>query len=62
MPLAPAKKTRFALMSSVERVDAHLKDNHGGSLIRVRDACRVMAHLMFGIIVVTANLLSVLLC
>jgi len=62
IPLDPAKKVRFAQRSSVERVNSYLKDNHGGSHIRVRGASKVMAHLMFGLIVITAKQLFGLLC
>jgi len=62
IPLDPAKRARFAQRSSVERVNSYLKDNHGGSHIRVRGASKVMAHLMFGLIVITANQLFRLLC
>jgi len=62
IPLDPARKTRFAQRSSVERVNSYLKDNHGGSHIRVRGASKVMAHLMFGLIVITANQLFQMLC
>lgn len=62
IPLDPAKKVRFAQRSSVERVNSYLKDNHGGSHIRVKGASKVMAHLMFGFIVITANQLFGLLC
>ncbi len=36
IPLDPARKARFAQRSSVERVNSYLKDNHGGSHIRVK--------------------------
>ena len=36
-----------------ERVNARLKDKFGASQIRVRGAAKVMAHLMFGILVLT---------
>jgi len=62
VPLEPAKKIRFTQRSSVERVNSYLKDNHGGSHIRVKGAPKVMAHLMFGLIVITANQLFGLLC
>ena len=62
IPLEPARKARFAQRSSVERVNSYLKDNHGGSHIRVRGASKVMAHLMFGLIVITANQLFQMLC
>jgi len=50
----PATKCRFAERSSAERVNSNLKDNYGGRSIRVKGASKVMAHLMFGIISITA--------
>jgi len=50
----PAEKIRFGQRSSAERVNSNLKDNHGGSKIRVRSADKIMTHLMFGLIVITA--------
>jgi len=61
LPLAPARQTRFAERSAAERVNSDLKDNHGGSTVRVRGAVKVMAHLMFGLLVVTAQALCRLL-
>jgi hypothetical protein len=46
----------------IERVNSYLKDNHGGSHIRVKETSKVMAHLMFGLIVITANQLFQMLC
>jgi hypothetical protein len=51
----PATKARFAERSSAERVNANLKDNYGGRHIRVKGAQKVMAHLMFGVIALTAT-------
>ena len=51
----PATKARFAERSSAERVNSNLKDNYGGRNIRVKGASKVMTHLMFGIIVITAT-------
>jgi len=48
-------KARYAERSSVERVNSYLKDSHGGRNTRVKGASKVMAHLMFGIIAITAN-------
>ncbi len=62
IPLDPARKARFAQRSSSERVNSYLKDNHGGNHIRVRGASKIMAHLMFGLIVITANQLFQMLC
>jgi len=50
----PATKSRFAERSSAERINSNLKDNYGGRRIRVKGASKVMAHLMFGIVSITA--------
>ena len=50
----PATKSRFAERSSAERVNSNLKDNYGGRSIRVKGASKVMTHLMFGIVSITA--------
>jgi hypothetical protein len=39
----------------VERVNARLKDEFGGRQIRVRGASKIMAHLMFGVLALTAD-------
>lgn len=51
----PAAKTRFAERTSAERVNSNIKDNCGGRNIRVKGAAKVMTHLMFGILVITAT-------
>ena len=38
-----------------ERANSELKDNYGGRFVRVRGAAKVMAHLMFGVIALTAK-------
>jgi hypothetical protein len=53
--LDPAQKVRFRERSTVERVNARLKDEFGGRMIRVRGAVKVMAHLMFGVLALTAD-------
>jgi hypothetical protein len=53
--MSPAEKKRYAQRSSAERVNSNLKDNHGGSRIRVRGAAKIMTQLMFGLIVITAT-------
>lgn len=50
----PATKARFRERSSSERVNSNLKDNYGGRNIRVKGASKVMAHLMFGVVSITA--------
>ena len=49
-----AEKARYAERSTAERVNAGLKDNHGGRTVRVRGADKVMCHLMFGVLTWTA--------
>ena len=39
----------------VERVNARLKDEFGARTVRVRGAVKVMAHLMFGVLALTAD-------
>jgi len=51
----PPTLKRFGQRSSVERVNGYLKDSHGGRTVRVRGNAKVMTHLMFGIIAITAN-------
>lgn len=50
-----AKRERYAQRTMVERVNARLKDEFGGRHIRVRGGVKVMAHLMFGLIAITAD-------
>jgi len=54
-PLCPAQAQRYKQRTTVERVNGDLKDNHGGRHVRVRGALKVMAHLMWGVLVVTAK-------
>jgi len=51
----PAQAVRFRNRSTAERVNSNLKDNYGGRFVRVRGAAKVMTHLMFGLIVITAT-------
>ncbi len=53
--LSPAQQERFKERTMVERVYARLKDEYGASQIRVRGAAKVMAHLMFGVLALTAD-------
>jgi len=55
LELDPAEKIRFNERTSVERVFGRLKDEFGGRMIRVRGSTKVMAHLMFGILALTAD-------
>jgi len=51
----PAQKLRYNERSAAERVNSNLKDNYGGGNVRVQGHAKVFAHLMFGIIAITAN-------
>lgn len=54
IPLAPAQAQRFKQRSSSERVNSLLKERYGGRFVRVRGAKKVMAHLMFGLLALSA--------
>jgi hypothetical protein len=46
---------RYKGRTACERVNGRLKDEFGGRFIRVRGHTKVMAHLMFGLIVLTVD-------
>lgn len=46
---------RYKARTTAERVNARLKDEFGGRMIRVRGCAKVMTHLMFGILALTAD-------
>ena len=46
---------RYKERTNVERVYARLKDEFGGRMIRVRGYAKVLAHIMFGILALTAD-------
>ena len=50
-----AEDVRYNQRSAAERVNSNLKDNCGGSFLRVRGPAKVFCHLMFGILVVTVE-------
>ena len=50
-----AEDVRYRERTTVERVNARLKDEFGGRTIRVRGNAKVMCHLMFGIIALAAD-------
>ena len=60
VPLAPAQAERFKERSATERVNSLLKDRYGGRW--VRGAAKVMCHLMFGLVALTATALFAGLC
>jgi hypothetical protein len=53
--MEPARRLRYSERTAAERVNSDLKDNHGGSTVRVRGAVKVMAHLLLGVIVVAVK-------
>jgi hypothetical protein len=59
---APAEAVRYHERTSAERVNSHVKDEHGGRDIRVRGVVKVAAHLGFSILVIAAEQLLKLLC
>jgi hypothetical protein len=60
--LAPAQQVRFRERSAIERVAGLLKQRYGGRWVRVRGAAKVMCHLAFGLIALTATALYARLC
>lgn len=57
----PATRVRYKERTNAERVNSRLKDDFGGRTIKVRGAAKVMAHLMFGVLALTADQLMKLL-
>ena len=55
-----AEVIRYNERSTAERVNARLKDEFGGRVVRVRGHAKVMCHLMFGILALTANQMLIL--
>jgi hypothetical protein len=53
--LEPHRQIRFRERTTAERVYSRLKDEFGGRFVRVRGCAKVMAHLMFGILALTAD-------
>lgn len=53
--LSPAQQQRYRERTMMERVNARLKDEFGGRTIRVRGHAKIMTHLMFGILALTAD-------
>jgi hypothetical protein len=50
-----AEDVRYRERTTVERVNARLKDEFGGRTIRVRGHAKVMCHLIFGIVALAAD-------
>jgi hypothetical protein len=55
-----AEAIRYNERSTVERVNARLKDEFGGRVVRVQGHAKVMCHLMFRILALTANQMMIL--
>nr|WP_243217370.1 transposase [Methylobacter sp. S3L5C] len=55
-----AEAIRYNERSTVERVNGRLKDEFGGRVVRVRGHAKVMCHLMFGLLALTANQMVIL--
>jgi hypothetical protein len=53
--LSWAEADRFQERTMVERINGRLKDEFGARDIRVRGPQKVMAHLMFGVLALTAD-------
>lgn len=53
--LAPHQKVRLRERTAVERVYSRLKDEYGAACVRVRGWAKVMTHLMFGILALSAD-------
>jgi len=53
--LSWAEADRYRERTMVERVNARLKDEFGARHVRVRGGAKVMAHLMFGVLALTAD-------
>lgn len=51
----PPTKERYKERTTVERVFSRLKDEFGGRMVRVRGNAKVFAHLMFGVLALTAD-------
>jgi hypothetical protein len=51
----PAEDVRYNERSGAERVNSALKDSYGGRSVRVRGHAKVLCHLMFGILTLTAE-------
>ena len=54
IPLEPATKERYNIRTTVERTNSTIKDDFGGRYVRVRGHEKVSAHLMFGVLAMTA--------
>ncbi len=49
------ERVRYRERSASERVNGRLKDEFGGRHVRVKGHAKILCHLMFGILVITAD-------
>jgi hypothetical protein len=52
---SPCEAQRYKERTGAERANGRLKDDFGGRHIRVRGNAKVMSHLMFGVLALTAD-------
>jgi len=55
IPFAPAEAERFKERTNAERGNGRLKDEFGGRFVRVRGHAKVLCHMMFGVLALTAD-------
>jgi len=55
LPMELDRARRYNNRTTAERFNSELKDNHGGSMVRVKGHAKVHAHLMFGLLVIFAE-------
>jgi len=55
LEMAPASKGRYDERSTAERGYSLFKEDFGGRKVRVRGHSKVMTHVMFGLLVLTAD-------
>jgi hypothetical protein len=51
----PHQMARYRERTAIERVFSRLKEEYGFATVRVRGACKVIAHLMFGVLALSAD-------
>ena len=51
----PAEALRYNERTGAERANARLKDEFGGNTIMVKGSTKVMGHLMFGVLALSAD-------
>jgi hypothetical protein len=48
-------QVRYHVRSGVERANSEMKDNYGANQVRIKGHLKVLCHLMFGVLVLTAK-------